>query len=85
MGATKNAVAVVVVQHEDVNVPGVQRNNKFANLVSVDLAGGGLDNGGETVMCALVVGAIVGREVEHCFLVRVAEAGGGCAAGARFG
>ena len=42
----------------------------------MDLAGGGLDDGGETVMCALVGGAIVGREGEQCVLVRVAEAGG---------
>jgi hypothetical protein len=36
-------------------------------------------------MCALVEGAIVGRKVEQCVLVRVAEAGGGRAAGTRFG
>jgi hypothetical protein len=46
MCATK--IAVVVVQHEDVIVPGARRNNKFASLVSVDLAGGGLDDGAET-------------------------------------
>ena len=51
----ENGVAIVIVDDHNVIVVGTGCNDEFSSLIGVNLAGGGFDDGSETVMGSCVV------------------------------
>ena len=62
-GFGEDAVAVVVVQDQNVVVANAGSNNESSGLVGVDLASRGFNDGSETLMCFVIFGIAVGENV----------------------